>query len=168
MLRIWLFLLPATATLAAGPAFAASPDGNYMRPDRYPAQVTAIDFARRRVTATQVMAVGEWLVTLRAPAASQWQDNIGPNQLRNRRGLWVPAQCRRGGEPRERRCGFRFVQVVEMARPRTHCYFAVFDTDSGRWQRTEIGCPGALTLEPALPGSAEPGLGPPGSRRRTS
>lgn len=169
MLRTWPFLLPTLASFVADPAFAASPDGNYMRSDRYPAQVTAVDYAKRRVTATQAMAMGDWLVTLKAQGVSEWQDNVGPNQLRNRRAVWVPAQCRRDGEPRGQRCGFRFVQVVEMARPRTHCYFAVFDVDSGRWQRSEIGCPSALKLEPAPPGPMEPGLGSPGSRRyRTS
>ena len=165
MLRIWFFLLPAIAILAADPAFAASPDDSYMRSERYPAQVTAIDFAGRRVTATQAVTMGDWLVTLRVPAASRWQDNIGPNHLRNRRGVWVPAECRRDGEPGARRCGFRFVQVVEMARPRTYCYFAILAVNSGRWQRSEIGCPATLTLEPAPPGPEEPELGQPGSRR---
>ena len=43
-LRASLVALPFLAT----PAVAAAPDETYMRSDRYPAQVTAIDFANRR------------------------------------------------------------------------------------------------------------------------
>ena len=158
-------LLLLFAALVAVPAHAAEPDTNFMRPDRYPAQVTAIDFGQRRVTFAQPVAMEGWQVLLRSPATSEWRDNLEPNGLRNKRGVWIPARCRRGDMPGWRRCGFWFMQVIEPSRPRPTCHFVVFDTDARRWQRTQIGCPTTLTLEPAGTATADPGMGPPGSRR---
>ena len=164
MKRLRHSLLLLLAALAAAPAHAAEPASNFMRPDRYPAQVTAIDFGQRRVTFMQPIAMEGWQVLLRPQATSEWRDNLSPNGLRNKRGVWIPARCRRDDGPGWRRCGFWFMQVVEMARPRPICHFAVFDTDARRWQRMQIGCPSTLTLAPAA-APAGPGMEPPGSRK---
>lgn len=160
-----LSLLLLVASLAAAPAGAATPDSNFMRPERYPAQVAAIDFGERRVTVDRPIVFEGWQATLRPDATSEWQDNLQPNGLRNKRGVWIPALCRRDDTPGMRRCGFWLLQIVQMARPKPVCHFAVFDTDARRWQRSQIGCPSALTLEPPTAPTGARGLGPPGSRR---
>ena len=153
MTRCRLPFLLLVASLPASPVLAAAPDSDYMRSDRYPARVTAIDFGSRRVTFDQPMLLNGWQAYLR------------PNGLRNRHGIWIPARCRRDGDVGWRRCGFRLTQALEMARPKPSRLFAVFDKEAGRWQRGPIGCPSAITLEPAGPsGDAPPG--PPGSQQR--
>ncbi|MCA0300885.1 MAG: hypothetical protein LCH95_00625 [Proteobacteria bacterium] len=163
MTRRRLSLLFLVASLPAPPVLAAAPDSSYMRPDRYPAQVTAIDFGSRRVTFTQPILLAGWQVSLRPDAAAEWQDNFRPNGLRNRRGVWIPARCRADADAAGRRCGFWFTQVVGMSRPEPSCALAVFDPATRRWERSQIACASAVSLEPAAP-SGDPRLGPPGTR----
>ena len=163
MTRRRFSILLLVASLPAPPVLAAVPDSNYMRPDRYPAQAIAIDFGARRVTFDQPISMGTWQAYLRPQATAEWQDNMHPNGLRNRRGAWIPARCRQDDGLGWRRCGFWLTQVVQPARPRPVCEFAVFDKDARRWQRNQIACPSAVTLEPAAP-SGDPRLGPPGTK----
>lgn len=165
MTRRRLPFLLLVASLPALPVLAAAPDSDYMRSDRYPARVTAIDFGSRRMTFDQPMPLNGWQVHLRPRATVEWQDDMRPNGLRNRRGIWIPARCRHDGDIGWRRCGFWLTQVLEMARPKPSCLFAVFDKEAGRWQRGPIGCPPAITLEPAGPSDDAP-PGPPGNHER--
>lgn len=163
-MRRRLSLLLVVASLPALPVRAATPDSDYMRPDRYPSQVLAIDFGPRRATFDQPVVMAGWQAYLRPQATAEWRDNMRPNGLRNRRGAWIPARCRQDDGAGWRRCGFWLTQIVQLARPKPVCELAVFIDNVRRWQRSQVACPSTVTLEPAAP-SGDPSLGPPGTKK---